>query len=68
MGQWDDHDTSGCIVLPDYAPRHHVESALAVVNVYAPRGADKLEWLDLGVPAAVIHDQTGMPLVRLWKH
>ncbi len=62
----DDWDWLGAVLLPDLALRHHVEHALAVHGVYAPRGLDWVCWAEgAGKPCALILDVSDRPLVRL---
>lgn len=62
----DDWEEHGSVLLPDHAGYGAVEHALAAVGVFAPRGADMLEW-DCGTsyPYAQIMDQAGNLLVRI---
>ena len=53
----------GSVLLPPGASWCEVEGALAGVGVYAPRGLDKLEWLDEEL--AIIRDHSGALMVRL---
>jgi hypothetical protein len=64
---WEGH---GSVLLPPGASSFQVESALMGVGVYAPRGADELDWvIPFGatgqVFSALIFDATGEPIVRL---
>lgn len=58
---WLDH---GSVLLPTGASPCQIEGALMAVGVYAPRGADVVDW---GVfkASCVIFDATGEPIVRL---
>lgn len=60
----EDWDRVGAVLLPPGSARWAVEGALAVVGIYAPRGADELEWHH-GAVAATIVDGNGCPMVRL---
>ena len=57
---WED---AGSVLLPPGCDSFGVETALQAVGVYAPRGADELEWYDEEV--ATIRDAEGFCMVRL---
>ena len=62
----DDWESKGSVLLPDQAPEHEVEHALAALGLYAPRGADVLEWDQAtDFPYAMITDASGTPMVRM---
>jgi hypothetical protein len=61
-----DYEEMGSVLLPDYAAPSEVEHALVAVGVYAPRGADSLEWHDTAsYPSAWIRDGGGEIIVRI---
>jgi hypothetical protein len=58
---WEDH---GHVTLTPLADRFHVETVLSSVGVYAPRGADILDWEEKK-DRAMIYDGDEFPLARI---
>lgn len=59
----DDWDTVGKVLLPFNASYQHTEHALQAVGVYAPRGADTLDWGP--EQYGEVRDASGTVLVRM---
>lgn len=67
----DDWEPVGSVLLPQYADELAVEGALAALGIYAPRGADELDWgcvRPMPENCAYIYDANGVPMIRLAGH